>query len=125
MKKPIFIFDVVMCGALASLLGAFIYTSIPPAKALDNPLGELKSVIAFSCGTTATSLPTAGSRADSVTLVNSAGNDVYIGGSDVTTSSEASVGATGSLGKAFTFDGKRAWCIAASAEPVTILYATR
>ena len=114
----------ILAGVILTVIGGAIAvgTVAGEAKALERPIGALQSTVAFSCGTTATPFPPDGTTAHSVTLVNSTGSNVFVGGSNVTTSAESSVGPTSAFGTTFRLDGKKGWCIAASAENVTLLY---
>ena len=99
----------------------------PEAKALDNPLGALKTATT-TCATSATELAanTVGKR--SFTVVNTSSTAVYVGGSNVdgstagTTGIDVCDGCT--AGKSFAVDARRGWCVVASGtQAVEVIYA--
>ena len=100
---------------LAVLVGALVlvFGGPPAAKALSNPIRDLKNV-EVSCTETTPVLiaPTGG--ASSMCIQNENAGQVRIGGSGVTASNGLQISATGHSGKVFCADMTRAWCISES-----------
>jgi hypothetical protein len=104
----------------------------PIATAFNNPMPELKSAAVVACATTPTLInPGAGSTftqaVQSICVQSVATNAVYIGGSDVTTSTGFVLPAASLTDpKSLCFDASRAYCIvAASTENVRVTFGLR
>jgi hypothetical protein len=104
----------------------------PIATAFQNPMPELKSAAVVACGTTPTLInPGAGATftepVQSICVQSAASNAVYIGGSDVTTSTGFILPAASAAAPVqLCFDAQRAYCrVAAATENVRIVYGLR
>ena len=97
------------------------------AVALSPAMAYLKSTAAVSCAATATkiALPVE-TPARSICVQNLAAVDVYIGGSDVTTSTGFLLPAGSTTAPTqFCFDAQTGWCVVASStSPVRVLAGT-
>ena len=116
--------------AIAALTVAAL--AAPIATAFQNPMPELKSAAVVACGTTPTIInPGAGatftSPVQSICVQSAASNAVYIGGSDVaTTTGFILPPASATAPVQLCFDAQRAYCIVdAATENVRIVYGLR
>jgi|688.fasta_scaffold339643_2 hypothetical protein len=111
---------------------ALVALAAPIATAFQNPMPELKSAAVVACGTSPTIInPGAGSTftqpVQSICVQSAASNAVYIGGSDVTTSTGFILPpASATAPVQLCFDAQRAYCrVAAATENVRVVYGLR
>lgn len=90
---------------------------------LSAPLAQLKQHT-VTCATTATALhPGGAERASSFLVINSSTTAVRVGDEGVTSSTGADVCDGCNIGKTFSFDARKAWCIVASGtQAVEVVY---
>ncbi len=110
-RNPLAFFGVLAVMGLL-VLGFLEYP--PQAKALDKPLGALKTATT-TCSTTATELASGTPGKRSFTVINTSATAVYVGGSDVDGSTAGTTGIAVcdgcTAGKTFAVDARRGWCV--------------
>lgn len=105
-----------------NLLAGGILLFAVAAMGLSTPLAMLDDAV-VTCGATATQIGGTAVRAGSMYISNKSATCVRVGGSGVTTSTGAKIGAGCHDGPGISVDAKLAWCVAEAATvDVDVIY---